>query len=72
VLTPSVRPTWNPTHHVERLIRNILLSDGLYPEYASYFDGLSFEELDALAASFKFENCIQREELNEIIRPKGT
>ncbi|KAG9004711.1 hypothetical protein FRB94_002553 [Tulasnella sp. JGI-2019a] len=63
-------PTWKPNKHVGRLIRNILLSEELYPEYAAYFEGLSFEELDQMAASFKFENCIQRQGLNDAIKPK--
>jgi hypothetical protein len=53
---------------VGRLLRNILLSEELTPEYASYFQGLSLEELDELAASFKFENCVQREGLNKVLR----
>jgi len=61
-------PMWTPTHHVGRLVRNILLSEELYPEYAAYFKDLSLEDLDALAASFKFENCVQRQGLNEVLR----
>ncbi|ELU40694.1 glucanase [Rhizoctonia solani AG-1 IA] len=53
---------WNVSTHVGRLVRNILLSEELYPEYAEYFRDMSFEQLDELAASFKFENCQQREE----------
>ena len=53
---------------VGRLLRNILLSEELTPEYASYFEGLSLQELDDLAASFKFENCVQREGLNKVLR----
>ena len=61
---------WNVTTHVGRVLRNILLSEELYPEYAAHFEGLSFEELDELAASFKFENCVQRQGLNDAIKPK--
>ncbi len=43
---------WNVTTHVGRLLRNILLSEELYPEFAAYFEGLSFDELEELAASF--------------------
>jgi endoglucanase len=46
------------------------MSEELYPEYAEYFKDLSFEELDELAASFKFENCVQRQGLNDAIKPK--
>ncbi|KAG8960321.1 hypothetical protein FRC03_006775 [Tulasnella sp. 419] len=65
-------PMWKPSVHVGRLLRNILLSEELYPEYAAYFKDLSFEELDELAASFKFENCVQREGLNQAIKPKSS
>jgi len=61
-------PTWRVNKHVGRLLRNILLSEELTPEYASYFEGLSLQELDDLAASFKFENCEQREGLNKVLR----
>jgi len=64
-------PTWNVTTHVGRVLRNILLSEELYPEYAAYFEGLSFDDLEAMAASFKFENCKQRQGLNEAIKPKA-
>jgi len=60
-------PTWQPTKHVGRLVRNILLSEELYTEYAEHFRGLNLEDLDALAASFKFENSVQREGLNKVL-----
>ncbi|KAG8683672.1 hypothetical protein FRC11_013235, partial [Ceratobasidium sp. 423] len=61
-------PTWKVNKHVGRLIRNILISEELTPEYASHFEGLSLQELDDLAASFKFENCVQRSGLNKVLR----
>lgn len=61
---------WNVSTHVGRVLRNILLSEELYGEYAAYFKDLSLEELDELAASFKFENCNQRIGLNNAIKPK--
>lgn len=63
-------PMWDVTTHVGRVLRNILLSEELYPEYAAYFKDLSFEQLDGMAASFKFENCVQRQGLNDAIKPK--
>lgn len=60
-------PMWTPTHFVGRMVRNILLSEELYPEYAEHFRDLSLEELDELAASFKFENCTQRVGLNKVL-----
>jgi hypothetical protein len=61
-------PMWTPTHHVGRVVRNILLSEELYPEYADHFKDLTLDQLDELAASFKFENCVQRQGLNEVLR----
>ncbi|CRK45799.1 hypothetical protein BN1723_001142 [Verticillium longisporum] len=37
-------------------------------EWADYFKDRTFEELDALAASWKIENCLQRERLNELLK----
>lgn len=59
---------WRIEGHVHRVMRETLFSEILTWEYASYFEGKTLEELDELAASFKFENCIQRKGLNEILR----
>jgi len=69
-ITKRYPPTWRVSTHVGRLLRNILLSEELYADYAEYFRDLSLEELDQLAASFKFENCLQRVGLNNAIKPK--
>ncbi|KAF2016310.1 glycoside hydrolase family 5 protein [Aaosphaeria arxii CBS 175.79] len=57
-------PLWTIERHVERVVRETLLSEYLGWEMAEYFDGKSEEELDELAASYKFENCKVRDELN--------
>ncbi len=59
---------WKLEGHVHRVLREQLFSQILTWEYASYFEGKSFEELDELASSFKLENCQRREALNEILR----
>ncbi|KAK5658450.1 hypothetical protein OQA88_1839 [Cercophora sp. LCS_1] len=59
---------WKIEGHVHRVIRETLFSEIMCWEYASYFEGKSFEELDELAASFKLENCVRRDGLNEILR----
>jgi hypothetical protein len=61
-------PTWRLEDHVNRVVRDMLVSDMLTGEYASYFEGKGLEELDELAASFKLENCRSRDELNGILR----
>ncbi|CAH0058137.1 unnamed protein product [Clonostachys solani] len=58
---------WRMHMQVFRPIRGILLAEYLVPEWADYFKDKSFEELDELAASWKYENCHQRERLNELM-----
>ena len=66
-ITKRYPTMWQGTKYISRLIRNILVSEELCPEYASYFKDKSFDELDALAKSFALENCKQRTKLNEIL-----
>nr|XP_019050967.1 hypothetical protein I302_01410 [Kwoniella bestiolae CBS 10118]OCF29897.1 hypothetical protein I302_01410 [Kwoniella bestiolae CBS 10118] len=54
--------------HLWRPVRMCLLAEELVPEYASLFEGKSFEELDALAKSFHFDNCVKRERLVDMLR----
>ena len=61
-------PLWDMGRHIDRVLRECLLSEYLCFEMAEYFRGKSEEELKELAASFKFENCVQREELNAILQ----
>ncbi|KAJ7928042.1 glycoside hydrolase [Mycena leptocephala] len=71
-IPPSFRdlypaPVWRLSDRVTRLARNILISEFLVKEWAEHFVGKSTEELDAIAASFKFEACQKREGLNKIL-----
>ncbi|KAK3387831.1 glycoside hydrolase superfamily [Podospora didyma] len=59
---------WKVEGHIHRVLRETLFSEILCWEYASYFEGKTWEELDELAASFKLENCARRDELNDILR----
>lgn len=59
---------WGIEGHLLRVVRENLVSELLTYEFASYFKGKSFQELDEIAASFKFENCLQRDGLNEILK----
>jgi endoglucanase len=49
------------------LVRNILLAEPLLPEYAELFRGMGEDEIDAMMRSFRFENCVMREELASIL-----
>ena len=65
----KIYPTqWKLEGHFNRVLREMLVSQLMTFEYASYFEGKSLEELDELAASFKLENCRRRDGLNEILR----
>jgi aryl-phospho-beta-D-glucosidase BglC (GH1 family) len=61
-------PQWSFERHVERCVRECLISEYMGLEMVELFRGKTMEELDELAASFKLENCVLREELNEILK----
>lgn len=60
-------PVWRVEERVTRLARNILIGEFLVKEWAEHFVGKSKEELDELAKSFLFENCLKREGLNKVL-----
>ncbi|WVF65296.1 hypothetical protein IAT40_000020 [Kwoniella sp. CBS 6097] len=64
----GVNSSWKIGNHVSRLMRNILLSEELVLEFAEVFKGKNYAELDELARSFEFAQCVQRERLNEILK----
>lgn len=61
-------PVWTFSDRIGRIYRNIMLAEFLVKEWAEHFRGLSEQELDDLASSFKFENCDKREGLNEVLK----
>ncbi|GKT90029.1 endoglucanase C [Colletotrichum tofieldiae] len=58
---------WRMHMHVFRGIRGITMAEYMIPEWADYFKDKTFEELDELAASWKYENCMQRQRLNDLL-----
>lgn len=70
--TPGVKtmypPVWDTRRQVTRLINEGLLSKALSREFADLFFGKTKEELAELAASFSFENCVQRKTLNRTLQ----
>jgi len=52
---------------INLLVRHILIAEALVPEYCELFRGLSEKELIALAQSFRFENYVKRERLEDIL-----
>lgn len=61
-------PVWKMPSRVGRLSRNILVAEYLVKEWAEHFRGKSEVELDEIAQSFKFENCLHRDGLNKILK----
>ncbi|KAL3474117.1 putative cellulase [Aspergillus californicus] len=64
LLTKKYPPVWTFDRQVERVVREGLVSEYLTWEYAELFEGKSKAELEELAASFAFENCVERKELS--------
>lgn len=60
-------PVWKLSDRIGRLARNILLSEFLVREWADHFRGKDEQELDTIARSFAFENCLHRDSLNKIL-----
>jgi hypothetical protein len=65
-------PGYNPfpsgvQWQITRLVREILISEALLPEFGGLFRGLEENQLDGLASSFAFANCTVRTELAEIL-----
>lgn len=61
-------PIWTLPRRVEVLARNILVGEYMVKEWAEHFRGMDEAELDRVAQSFKFENCVEREGLNSVLR----
>jgi hypothetical protein len=60
--------SWNTERHLLRDVFQTFLASSFAEEFAELFRGMDEGELDALARSFHFEECVQREGLNEILR----
>ncbi|RXW19187.1 hypothetical protein EST38_g6662 [Candolleomyces aberdarensis] len=60
-------PVWKFNERITRISRNILVSEFMVKEWADHFVGLSEEEIEEVAASFKFEYCVKRDGLNKVL-----
>ncbi|KAF8241652.1 glycoside hydrolase [Wilcoxina mikolae CBS 423.85] len=60
-------PVWKFENRISRISRNILLAEYMVKEWADHFEGMDEVQLDEIAQSFKFENCILRDELNKVL-----
>jgi hypothetical protein len=59
---------WATERHLLRAVWQTFLAGSFSDEFAELFRGLETDELDALAHSFHFDECVQREGLNQILR----
>jgi endoglucanase len=71
-LFKKVFPEYDPypsgqQRQIRLMIRHILISEALVPEYCNLFKDLTEEKLTALAQSFRFENYVKRKRLEDIL-----
>lgn len=59
---------WATERHLLRRVFQTYLAESLSDEFAEQFRGMDEKELDALAHSFHFDECVQRSGLNEILK----
>jgi hypothetical protein len=59
---------FNTRWQINRIVRHILLAEPLIEDFLPLLQGLTFDEINTLVASFKFRNCSPRHELIEIIK----
>jgi len=66
---PNYRPGpyGGANNRIRRLVRTILLSEALLPEFAELFGGMSETEIDEMMQSFLFKNCVIRQSLAQIL-----
>jgi len=55
---------------IDLLVKHILIAEALVPEYCNLFKDLSEEQLIALAQSFRYENYVKRDRLEDILTGK--
>ncbi len=65
-------PAYNPypsgmQTQINVAVRHILFAEALEPEYCNLFSNLSDEQVIALAQSFRFENYVKRQRLEDIL-----
>ena len=65
-------PDYNPfpfgaRWQIKRLVRHILLAEPLLDEFGACLEGATAEDVERMMGSFLFENCVQREDLADIL-----
>lgn len=71
-VSPTARDTyptpWNTERHLLRTVFQTFLAASFVDEFAELFRGMDEGELEALARSFHFDECVQRKGLNDILK----
>jgi aryl-phospho-beta-D-glucosidase BglC (GH1 family) len=57
---------------MEVLVRHILLAEPMVDDFRRCFEGLSPEQAEALADCFRFDRCVVREELTQMLAAEAT
>ena len=58
---------WDTHRQVMRAVVQTFMSESFSDEFAGLFKDMDFKELDELAHSFHFSECVQREYLNKVM-----
>ncbi|WPG98846.1 glycoside hydrolase family 5 protein [Acrodontium crateriforme] len=58
---------WATERQITRLINQLYLSTCLSDEFAELFKGLTLDDLEECAKSFRFDRCVQRDGLNKAL-----
>lgn len=58
---------WATERHIVRATLQTFMAQAFSDEFAGLFKDMGLEELEEAARSFAFENCVQREGLNQIL-----
>lgn len=65
---PNFQPyPWNADRWINLLVRHIMLAEALVDDFGECFRGVSPEQAETLADSFRLEHCVSREPLVEIL-----
>lgn len=58
---------WATERQIVRLVSQLWMAGCLSDEFAEQFKDMSFDELDECARSFHFDECLQRDRLNQVL-----
>lgn len=59
---------WGRQPHIAVLVRHILMAEPLAEQFGDLFRGVSPDRARELAGSFRFDACVEREGLSELLR----